>query len=262
MDFSRWVYHFSMTKDPFRKRLTQKEPLLGTLLTLSSPELAEVLALTGLDWLFIDLEHSTMDASAAQAILQAVAGRVDCLIRVPLNDEVWIKKALDTGATGIIVPQVNTVAEAERVVRSSRYPPQGARSVGLARAHGYGADLQGYLSRANAEVVVVVQAEHILAVQNIEALAAVEGIDAILVGPYDLSNSMGLVGQVEHPDVQAAIAHVRQVCQARGMPLGIFTASVEWAAAFLAQGYNLLAVSTDALLVSQAVKEIVQRLKS
>jgi 2-keto-3-deoxy-L-rhamnonate aldolase RhmA len=250
-----------MTKDSFRKRLAQKETLLGTLLTLPSADLAEVLALTGLDWLFVDLEHSTMDAGAAQAILQAVAGRLDCLIRVPLNDEVWIKKALDTGATGIIVPQVNTVEEAERVVRSSRYPPQGARSVGLARAHGYGADLQGYLTRANAEVVVVIQAEHILAVQNIEALAAVEGIDAILVGPYDLSNSMGLVGQVEHLDVQAAIEHVRQVCQRHDMPLGIFTASVERAAAFQAQGYNLLAVSTDALLVSKSVKELIQKLR-
>ncbi len=246
-----------MTNDSFRKRLAQKETLLGTLLTLPSPDLAEVLALTGLDWLFVDLEHSTMDAAAAQAILQAVAGRLDCLIRVPLNDEVWIKKTLDTGATGIIVPQVNTVEEAERVVRFSRYPPQGERSVGLARAHGYGADLQGYLTRANAEVVVVIQAEHILAVQNIEALVAVEGIDAILVGPYDLSNSMGLVGQVEHPDVQAAIEHVRQVCQAHGIPLGIFTANIERAADLRAQGYTLLAVSTDALLISQSVELIV-----
>jgi 2-dehydro-3-deoxyglucarate aldolase len=248
-------------RESFRTRLKSKEPLLGTLLTLPSPDLAEVLALTELDWLFVDLEHSTMDAGAAQAILQAVAGRMDCLLRVPLNDEVWIKKALDTGATGIIVPQVNTVAEAERVVRFSRYPPLGARSVGLARAQAYGADLQGYLSRANAEVVVVIQAEHILAVQNIEALVAVEGIDAILVGPYDLSNSMGLVGQVEHPDVQAAIEHIRQVCQRRGLPLGIFTASTERAAELIAQSYSLLAISTDALLVSQSVKEIIQKLR-
>jgi 2-dehydro-3-deoxyglucarate aldolase len=249
-------------KEAFRARLKRKEVLLGTLLTMPSPELVEVLAMTGLDWLFIDLEHSTMDAAVAQAILQAVAGRLDCLTRVPLNDEVWIKKALDTGATGIIVPQVNTVEEAEGVVRHSRYPPQGARSVGLARAHGYGADLQGYLSRANDEVVVVVQAEHIKAVQNIEAIVQVEGIDAVLVGPYDLSNSMGLVGQVEHPDVQAAIARVRQACQAQGMPLGIFTTSSERAVELKAQGYNLLAVSTDALMVSQAVREIVRMLKS
>jgi 2-keto-3-deoxy-L-rhamnonate aldolase RhmA len=183
------------------------------------------------------------------------------LIRVPINDEVWIKKALDTGASGVIVPQVNSAEEAARAVRYSRYPPLGTRSVGLARAHGYGTDLQGYLKRTNAKVVVVIQAEHILAVQNIEALAAVEGIDAILVGPYDLSTSMGLVGQVEHPEVQAAIEHVRQVCQAQGMPLGIFTTSTERAVELKTQGYSLLAVSTDALLVSQAVKGIIQKLR-
>ena len=115
-------------KENFRTRLKQKELLLGTLLTLPSPELAEVLSLTGLDWLFVDLEHSALEISTAQAVLQAVAGRLDCLIRVPSNDEVWIKKALDTGATGVIVPQVNSAAEARQAVRWSRYPPQGARS--------------------------------------------------------------------------------------------------------------------------------------
>jgi 2-dehydro-3-deoxyglucarate aldolase/4-hydroxy-2-oxoheptanedioate aldolase len=247
--------------ETFRTRLKRKEALLGTLLTLPSPELAEVLALTGLDWLFVDMEHSTMDAAVAQAILQAVAGRLDCLIRVPLNDEIWIKKALDTGATGIIVPQVNSPEEAQRAVRYSRYPPQGARSVGLARAHGYGTDLLSYLRRANDEVVVVVQAEHIQAVKHIDEIVQIEGIDAVLVGPYDLSNSMGLVGQVEHPEVQAAIERVRQVCQALGMPLGIFSANIERTADLKDQGYNLLAVSTDALLVSQAVKDIIQKLR-
>ena len=249
-------------KDSFRSRLKRKETLIGTLLTLPSPDLAEVLALTGLDWLFVDLEHSPMDAGAAQAILQAVAGRVDCLLRLPLNDEIWIKKALDTGATGIIVPQVNTAEEARRVVRHSRYPPQGARSVGLARAHGYGANLQEYLNRANDEVTVVIQAEHVAAVQNIEELVAVEGIDAILVGPYDLSASMGLIGQVEHPDVQAAIGRVRQVCQEHGLPLGIFAAAAERAAGYLTQGYSLLAVGSDALMVSQAAKDAVRKVRN
>jgi len=249
-------------KASFSTRLKGNETLIGTMLTVPSPDLAEAFSMTGLDWLFIDLEHTTMDVSAAQAILQAVAGRVDCLLRLPLNDEIWIKKALDTGASGIIVPQVNTPEEALRVVSASRYPPQGARGVGLARAQSYGLKLQEYLDRANAEVTVVIQAEHFLAVQNIEALVAVEGIDAVLVGPYDLSNSMGLTGQVEHPDVIAAIEHVRQVCQAHSMPLGIFSTTAERAAGFLAQGFNLVVVSTDALMISQSVKEILRILRS
>jgi 2-dehydro-3-deoxyglucarate aldolase len=247
-------------KESFRTRLKRKEILLGSLLTLPSPEVAEILAMTGLDWLFIDLEHSTMGAGEAQAILQAVGGRVDCLLRLPLNDEIWIKKALDTGAAGIILPQVNTAEEARRAVSLSRYPPQGSRSVGLARAHGYGMKFQEYLERANEEVVVVIQAEHILAVQNIDALVGVEGVDAVLVGPYDLSASMGLVGQVDHPEVRAAIERVRRACQEKGMPLGIFATTTQRASHFLSQGFNLLAVGSDALFLSQAASSTVQYL--
>lgn len=248
-------------KESFRARLKRGEILLGSLLTLPSPEIAEILAMTGWDWLFIDLEHSTMGAGEAQAILQAVGGRVDCLLRLPLNDEPWIKKALDTGAAGIILPQVNTVEEARRAAQLCRYPPQGSRSVGLARAHGYGMKFQEYLERANEEVVVVIQAEHILAVQNIEALASVEGIDAVLVGPYDLSASMGLAGQVDHPEVQAAIEHVRCACQERGMPLGIFATTTQRANQFLSQGFSLLAVGSDAIFISQAAGSTLQHLR-
>jgi 2-dehydro-3-deoxyglucarate aldolase len=248
-------------KETFRSRIKKQEMLIGSLLTLPSPEAAEILAMTGLDWLFIDLEHSTMGVREAQAILQAVAGKVDCLLRLPLNDEIWIKKALDTGAAGIIIPQVNTAEEARRAVQLSRYPPQGSRSVGLARSHGYGMKFQEYLERANEEVVVVIQAEHFLAVQNIEALTAVDGVDAILVGPYDLSASMGLMGQVDHPQVQAAIGQVRRICQERGIPLGIFATTTQRASHFLSQGFNLLAIGSDALFLSQAASGTVQSLR-
>jgi 2-dehydro-3-deoxyglucarate aldolase/4-hydroxy-2-oxoheptanedioate aldolase len=248
-------------KESFRTRLKRGETLLGSLLTLPSPEIAEILAMTGLDWLFIDLEHSTMEVRDAQGILQAVAGRVECLLRLPLNDEIWIKKALDTGAAGIILPQVNTVEEARRAVQLSCYPPLGSRSVGLARAQGYGMKFQEYLDQANKEVVVVIQAEHILAVQNIEALVRVEGIDAVLVGPYDLSASMGLAGQVDHPEVQAAIEQVRGACRESGMPLGVFATTAQRASQFLSQGFSLLAVGSDALFLSQAAGSAVQHLR-
>lgn len=248
-------------KESFRTRLKRGERLLGSLLTLPSPEIAEILAMTGWDWLFIDLEHSTMGTGEAQRILQAVSGKVDCLLRLPLNDEPWIKKALDSGAAGIILPQVNTVEDARRAAQHSRYPPLGNRSVGLARAQGYGMKFQEYLERANEEVVVVIQAEHILAVQNIEALVRVEGIDAVLVGPYDLSASMGLAGQVDHPEVQAAIEHVRAACQESGMPLGVFATTAKRASQFLSQGFALLAVGSDALFLSQAAGSTIQQLR-
>ena len=115
---------------------------MGTLITLSSLETAEIMAKAGFDWLFVDMEHSTLGPPQVQAILQCVGERADCILRVPLNDEIWIKKALDTGAAGILVPQVNTSEEARRAVRYSKYPLQGSRSVGMGRAHGYGAKSQ------------------------------------------------------------------------------------------------------------------------
>lgn len=246
----------------FRSRLQAGELLFGTLVTFASPEPAEVLAQAGYDWLFIDLEHSSLGIREVQAILQAVAGQVECLVRVPLNDEIWIKKALDTGAAGVIIPQVNTPAQAEQAVRWAKYSPRGSRSVGLARAQQYGADLAGYIERANAETTCVIQVETAQAVKNIAGLLAVDGIDAVLVGPYDLSASLGQIGQVEHPDVKKAIDRVRQACQRRAMPLGIFAAGAARAAAYVAEGYRLIAVGTDALLLRQAARESLSILHS
>jgi 2-dehydro-3-deoxyglucarate aldolase len=245
----------------FRSRLSGGELLIGTVVTLSAPEVTEILAGAGFDWLFIDLEHSPMDAREAQALLQAAGGRVECILRVALNDEIWIKKALDTGCAGVMVPQVNSAEDARRAVRLSKYPPQGCRSAGLARAHGYGAKLQEVLDTANEETAVIVQIEHIEAVQNIEAILSVEGIDGILVGPYDLSASMGLIGQVEHPEVQAAITKVKQACQRRAVPAGIFTGSPDRARVYMQDGFRLIAVGVDTLLLVQSAKDLVQKLR-
>jgi 2-dehydro-3-deoxyglucarate aldolase len=245
-------------KENFRKRLLQGELLVGTLITYFSHESAEILATAGFDWLFIDMEHSPLGTAEAQAILQIAGEKADCILRVPLNDEIWIKKALDTGAAGILVPQVNTVEEAQRVVRFSKYPPQGARSIGAARAHAFGMKMNEYYQRANNDTAVVIQAEHINAVKNIESIVAVEGIDAVLVGPFDLSSSMGLMGQVDHPDVLAALEQVKQACQKANMPLGIFATSAERAKTYADSGYRLVAVSSDTILLSQAARSILK----
>jgi len=245
----------------FNNRLKNKETLIGTLISLSSLETAEILADVGFDWFFVDLEHSPMGPMEAQAILQVVGERAECVLRVPLNDEIWIKKALDTGAHAIMVPQVNTQEDARRAVRYSKYPPMGTRSLGVGRAHGYGAKLQAYIDRANLDTVVIVQVEHIEAVRNIEAIISTEEINAILIGPYDLSASMGYLGQVENPEVQAAIAKVHRICQDNGMPLGIFVADVDRARAYIQEGYNLIAASGDILMLSQTARKVVDSLK-
>lgn len=248
-------------RETFRSRLKKGELLAGTLITLPSLEIAEILAEAGFDWLFVDLEHSAMGAREAVGILQAVGDRLDCILRVPLNDEIWIKKALDTGAAGVMVPQVNTAEDARRAVRYSKYPPQGRRSAGMSRAHGYGSRLQSYLDRANTDTAVIIQAEHIEAVENIESILMVDGIDAVLVGPYDLSASMGRIGQVDSPEVQAAIGRVRQACNHCGMPLGVFTAGAQRAKTYIQEGFRLIAASADTLMLGQAARETAQFLQ-
>ncbi len=238
------------------QQLNSGRSLIGTLITLASLESAEILSSAGFDWLFLDLEHSALDIAAAQGILQVVAGRVPCLLRVPLNDEIWIKKALDTGADGVIVPQVNTAEAAARAVRFSKYPLRGGRSVGVSRAHGYGEGFEPYIARADRETCVVTQVEHIEAVRNIEQILAVEGLNAVFIGPYDLSASMGLMGQVESPPVLEAIDTVWEACRAHGMPLGIFTLSPARAKTHLAEGYALVACGSDTSLLSQSARRL------
>lgn len=245
----------------FNQRLRAGELLSGTMITLRDPTVSDVLAGVGFDWFFVDGEHGPIETSDLLAQFQAVANRAAMLVRVPAIDEVPIKKALDLGAQGIIVPQVNTAEEVERVVQYSRYPPLGGRGVGLGRAHGYGATFDEYMNSANEEVCVVIQAEHKRAVQNIESIVQVKGFDAVLVGPYDLSASMGLMGQVGHPDVVAAIDRVAEVCRSASIPLGIFGATAESVRPYIEKGFNLIVAGVDSLMLSSAAGELLKQLR-
>ena len=150
----------------FAQRLRQDDLLLGTMLTLPSPEVAEIIAACGYDWLFLDGEHSTLSTLDWQRVLQAIGGRSAGIIRVAANRERDIKKFLDIGADGIIVPQVNSAGLARQAVACCKYPPQGIRGVGLARAQGYGRDFADYMENANRDIAVIMQAEHIDAVEQ------------------------------------------------------------------------------------------------
>ena len=236
----------------FRKRLQRGERLIGTMVTSTDPAVAETLAATGFDWLFIDAEHGSYSNSDLAPILRAVDFRIPCIVRVPVFSEEHIKKTLDLGAGGIIAPQVNTAAHAESVVRYSRYSPEGSRGVGLARAHGYGLNFQEYVDSANEQVTVIVQAEHARAVENIEDIARVPGVDAVLVGPYDLSASLGKMGQVDDPVVVQAIEHVTVTCRDAGIPLGIFGVTLDAVRPWIERGFTLLVVGVDLMLLAQA----------
>lgn len=239
-------------KHPLRARLLAGDLLVGTIATLAAPEVAEILAGLGFDWLFVDGEHAPLTARDAQALLQAAGPDCPCLVRVPIGDEVWIKKALDIGAAGVIVPQVHSAEQAKQVVRLCKYPPEGARGVGVARAHGYGSRFTEYLATANDQIAVVIQAESAEAVSNIDSIVEVPGIDAVLIGPYDLSSSLGKAGQVTHPVVTGAIAAIRDSCQQAGVKLGVFGLDAAAVRPFIEQGFSLIAVGIDAVFLSRA----------
>lgn len=245
----------------FRSRLRGRELLVGTMITLPTPEAAEILAEAGFDWFFLDGEHGVFGAPELQALIGRVDHIVPCIVRVPALEEVPIKKALDVGAAGIIVPQVNSSSAAERAVQLCKFPPQGTRGVGLGRAYGYGWSFNDYVNKANENIAVIVQAEHIEAVENIHEIVSVTGVDAVLVGPYDLSASLGKIGQVNHPDVVKAIDQITAVCQEADVPLGIFGTDAEAVKPYIDKGFTLITAGTDTLMLGQAGRDMLSQLR-
>jgi 2-dehydro-3-deoxyglucarate aldolase/4-hydroxy-2-oxoheptanedioate aldolase len=244
-----------------KARLRAGELLRGTLLTIGATEVADLLAGAGFDWLFVDAEHGALDPRDVLLILQVVAGRTPCLVRVPTLDEAWIKRVLDAGADGIIVPQVSTAEQAERAVRYAHYPPRGTRGLGTGRANRYGLGLAGHLDRAREQVAVVVQAETADAVRNVAAIARVPDLDAVFVGPFDLSASLGHPGDLDHPEVQSAIARVAEVCLGAGVRTGIFALGAAGLRGRPREGFTLLAAGVDAALLGGAAEMLVQDLR-
>ena len=244
-----------------RARLQQGDLVLGTILSLNSPDVAEILSQVGFDWLFIDAEHSTLDPHDLKALFQAVGDSTPCVVRIPLLDEIVVKKTLDAGAAGLLVPQVNTAEQAEQLVQWGRYYPEGSRGLGFGRAQGYGLKVGEYLETANENILLSVQAESAEAVKNIKSIVRVQGLDAVLVGPYDLSASMGLPGQIEHPDVQAAIQHVANVCFEVGMPIGIFGMTAEAVRPYIQQGFKFIVSGADTVLLGSAAQQLLKQLR-
>lgn len=230
-------------------------------MTLDSPAVAEILAACGLDWLFIDGEHAPLETSDILALLQAVGRQVPCVVRVAAPEDLQIKKALDVGAQGVIIPSVNSAEQAARMVSYARYSPEGSRGVGLARAQGYGTTFSEYLESANDEIAVVLQAEHVKAVENIDAIVKVPGVDAIFIGPYDLSASLGKMGMLDDPAVVEAIEHVTTTCVNAGVPLGIFGATPAAVLPYVERGFSLVAVGVDTVLLYNAAQDMQKEMR-
>jgi 2-dehydro-3-deoxyglucarate aldolase/4-hydroxy-2-oxoheptanedioate aldolase len=244
-----------------RKKLDQGEKLIGTLLSLPSPEIAEIMSMVGFDWLFIDLEHGPHGLMELQRMIQAMKPNCGALVRVPEISEANIKKVLDIGAEGIIVPKVNTAEEAKQIVSYAKYPIQGVRGVGAARAHGYGLSFKEYVEKANAETLVVIQIEHFEGVNNINEIVEVEGVDVVFIGPYDLSASFGVAGQLEHPLVKVAIEKVEAACAKARIPMGYFGTNPEAVKPYLQnENYQLITCGTDSGFLIEKGKSVLEGL--
>lgn len=242
------------------QRLRDGDTLIGTLVSLHNSAVVELLANCGYDWLFLDAEHGAYMPGDCVPLLQA-AGECPCLIRIPAADPIWVKKALDTGAAGIIVPQVHDAEQARSLVAAAKYPPRGDRGIGVGRAHAYGREFETCLNEANQTTAVVLQAESRAAVANIEAIVQVEGIDAILIGPYDLSASLGHPGEPGHPEARAAIETITSACQGAGIRLGIFGVTPEAVKPYIERGFSLITVGIDSIFLDHAASAALTALR-
>jgi 2-keto-3-deoxy-L-rhamnonate aldolase RhmA len=237
-----------------KDQLQKRHPLIGTMVTIGSSMISEILSSCGFDWLWIDMEHSTINLEQVQHLVQSMRNNCASIVRVPFNDHIWIKQVLDIGVDGIIVPQVMNAQEAENAIKAAKYPPRGIRGVGGSRAQGYGLNFSNYIQEANDRGLVVLQIEHVDAVRNIEEILQVPGFDAIMIGPSDLAASFGKLGQPQDPEVQTAIETVRSACAKHKMPAGIFALHPEDARKYLKQGFQLVATGIDSHYLWGAAK--------
>ena len=244
-----------------KDKMRRGETAIGTWMSMAHPSIAEILAMAGYDFVVVETEHTAIDVSEVLRLLIAIEQRGSIpLVRLAWVDPIQAKAVLDSGAAGVLVPMVNTREEAELAVRMTKYPPLGYRGVGLARAQGYGEHFDEYVRHANDDSLLIVQIEHKDAVANIDQILSVEGIDGTFIGPYDLSMSLGIPGQINHPDVVAAKKRVLDATLARGLIAGVHfvqprTAEADCAAA-IAAGYRFIALGTDILFLGDSARAL------
>lgn len=242
-----------------------KQLSIGSWLTLNNASIAEIMADAGFDWLCVDMEHSTTDYAEAQQMIMAIQSKgLKAFVRVGENNTRIIKRVLDAGADGIIVPSVNSAAEAQKAVDAVKYPPEGKRGVGLARAQSYGFGFENYRDVKSKEIKLIAQIEHINAIHELDAIMQTEGIDGTFIGPYDLSGSMGKPGQWDQDDVKAALQTYEDTVKKYNKWVGFHVIQPDYKLVLekIEKGYNFIAFSLDSLFLGTLVRNQLQELKN
>lgn len=248
-----------------KRKIKKKEITIGSWITLAHPAIAEIMASEGFDWLVIDLEHSVISLREAEELIRVIERHgVVPLVRLSSNDSVQIKRVMDAGAQGVIVPMVNSRDDALAAVEAVHYPPLGSRGVGLARAQKYGADFEGYREWLKKESIVIVQVEHIESVNNLDKILSVEGVDGFLVGPYDLSGSLGIPGEFEHSEMIRAFNKIQEISSGYNGAIGfhVVPPNHELVIEKISKGYTFIAFGTDFIFLGEKCRDELRGLHS
>ncbi len=243
-------------KNELKMRLKKGEKTVGAWITIPHTDISEALSTLPFDWFVFDQEHSALDDQLTQQLMQGMRGKsVTPLVRVAWNDMVMVKKALDTGVQGVIIPWINRREDAINAVKYCKYPPEGVRGCGPRRTVLLDPD---YLKTVNDELLIIVQIETQEAVDNVEEILSVEGVDAFFLGPIDLSTSMGLMEQVEHPKVQEAIAKVFEVGKELGVVSGIWQGAGTTIKERLEEGWQMVALGMDIDFLMNGARDLLR----
>jgi 2-dehydro-3-deoxyglucarate aldolase len=241
-----------------RKSLRNGGSTVGSWLQIPHPSVAEIMGQSGYDWIAIDLEHGSIGVEQLPDVFRAIElGGTLPLVRVAEGVAKDCKQALDAGAGGVIAPMIESAAQLRSICDACRWPPAGTRGVGFSRANLFGKHFAAYASEAQAPLVVA-QVEHIRAVDCLDEILQVQGLDAIMVGPYDLSASMGITAQFEHPSFESAMERIRSLALARGVPCGVHVVDPDAVdlERRIAQGYRFIAYSIDAVFLRRAAQRV------
>ena len=244
-----------------RAKLLNNELSIGTWIQIGHPAIAEILAKVGYQWICVDLEHGSIVIESLANLMQVIEAKGAVPIaRLPLNDPIWIRRSLDAGARGLIIPMVNSAEEIESAIRQAKYPPRGVRGYGYSRANTYGMDFDEYITDANETIAIIAQIEHKDAIENIESILQVPDLDAVFIGPLDLSGSYGKTGQLDCPEMREALQRYLDACKKYNKTAGIHIVipddkSIRDA---IIKGYKLISLGVDGLLLERAARNALE----